>query len=583
MHMHLFRGRRAVSITIVFLLVGAPLLVVLTGPVAAQDNILLVTRTQDEIVLDGSADEDGWTNAIPASIEVERNSNNIAVETRALYDEQFIYMSFTWADESLSVIPQQWQYTGGSWASIPHKEDRISILWNTEDSIIGFEQNKQACIAACHQDEFKTGTSQERGDLWQWMAGRTNPSTQVPDVGWMDDLELTDLGIVPDDFTGSKVWDMNSVYAFDDNETTDPFSAGDMPKYKEGNTPPNDDPAFLFRGFETAITDPTDFADGTTLPGYLLSKPSPGKDRADIGGKAVYDSDAKKWTLEIKRELETGNADDIQFDNLLNIYSFGMAVFDNQAGGTDTAYRSELVTLRFEVPELAVLSAVPSLASPIIGDMINMTVKVKNLGGYSTGFTVAMYVDDVTSEAIQTRPYVEMLSSFEEEFNFTWDTTGVDPGNHTLFVKADSDDLIAEQDKENNVVPVEIWVYPPVSEFKSNKKDPEEDTKIKLTASIYNPSNIDINVTVVFYKGDEVLDTQSPVNITAGETVDVIYEWKAKKEGKHTFRVILQGAENSEMTTVVNVKAASPGPGLIMVALAVTLAACVALVARRRQ
>jgi len=582
--MHFHRDSRAVSITVVLLMIGAPLLLVLTGPVAAQDNILLVTRTQDEIILDGSSDEDGWTKAIPASIEVERNNQNIAVQTRALYDEEFIYMSFTWADESWSVIPQQWQFTGGSWASIPHKEDRLSILWNTEDSIIGFEQNKQACIAACHQDEFKTGSSQERGDLWQWMAGRTNPSTQVPNVGWMDDMELTDLGLVPDDFTGSKVWEMNSLFAHDDNETTEPYTMGDTPKWMEGNTPPNEDPEgnFLFRGFDTAITEPLEFDDGTTLPGYLLSKPSPGKDRADIGAKAAYDTDAKTWTLEIKRELDTGNDDDIQFDNLLNIYNFGMAVFDNQAGGTDTAYRSELVTLRFEVPELAVLSAVPSLSSPIIGDQINMTIRVKNLGGYSTGFTVAMYADDMDSVAIQTRPYVEMLSSFEEEFNFTWDTTGVTPGNHIVYVKADSDDLIAEQDRENNVVPVDIWVYPPVSEFKSNKKSPEEGTKIKLTATITNPSDVDINVTVVFYKGEEVLDTQSPINITAGETVDVIYEWKAKKEGKHTFRVIIQGAENGEMFTVVDVKAASPGPGLLMAVLAVTLVGCFALIVRRR-
>lgn len=563
-------------------MVGAPLLLALTGPVAAQDNILLATRTEADILPDGVVDEEAWEKAIPANVELDRGTSDLVAELRALYDDQYIYISATWTDESKSIIPQQWQYTAGNWASIPHKEDRLAIGWNTDEPIIGFEQNKQACTATCHNDEFKTGTSAEVGDLWQWMAGRTNPSTSVPDIGWMDDLTLGDQGITPDDFTGSKVWEMNSVYAHDDNETTVPFSQGDQPKWMEGNTPPNPDPNFLFRGFETDITDPDAFDDGTNLPGYLLSKPSTGKDRADISAKAAYDEVELKWTLEVKRKLDTGNAKDVSFGNLLNTYYFGLSIFDNQAGGVDTHYTSELVTLRFEVPEISVLSAVPSLASPIIGDEINMTVKVKNLGGYSTGFTVALYDDDMEGEAIAERPYAEMLPGFEEEFNFTWDTTGVDPGKHVLYVKADSDDLIAEQDKENNVMAVDIWLYPPISEFKTNKKEPEEGEKIKLTATITNPSEEEINLTVVFYEGDTELDVQTK-NVTAGETVEVVYEWKAEKEGKYTFRVVFQGAENTEMELKVDVKAASPGPGLLLAFLAMTLAAGVALVARRRR
>ena len=225
------RVSRASSLAIVLLMVGAPLLLVFTGPVMAQDNVLSVIRTQETIVIDGKADEASWGTAIMATIETNKGPSIVEVEMRALYDEQYVYMLAKWADPSKSVKPQQWQYTGGTWFSAPHKEDRLSFLWNTDDAIIGFENQKQGCEALnCHGEGWETRTADEVGDLWQWMAGKTNPSTSVPDVGWMDDLSVDDTGIVPDDFTGSKVWVPNSVYAHDDNESTLAFAEGDLPK-----------------------------------------------------------------------------------------------------------------------------------------------------------------------------------------------------------------------------------------------------------------------------------------------------------------------------------------------------------------
>jgi len=563
-------------------MVGAAFLMVVPGPVMAQDNILLATRTQDTITLDGLANEEAWTKAIPSFIETSRVSSTVTVEMRALYDSQNIYISAKWEDLSWSVIPRQWLYTGATWDNTPHKEDRLSMLWNIDDSIIGFQQNKQACSAACHNDVFKTQTAEEKGDLWQWMSGRTNPSTQVPDVGWVDDLTLTSTGVVPDANTGL-VWEMNSVYAHDGNESTVPYSEGDLPKWMEGNAPPNPDPekSFLFRGFETPITDHEDFPDGATLPGYLLSKPSTGQDRADISAKGVYDGTKKMWTLEMKRKLDTGKATDVIFDNLLNSYHFGLAVFDNQAGGKDTHYQSELVTLRFEVPELSALELEAEPLSPIIGDTVNASVKVKNLGGYSTGFNVEMYADDTTNEPIGVKPFTEMLSGYEEVFNFTWDTTGAAPGKHQLIVKVDADDIIAEQDKDNNLRSLDVWVYPPISKFKASSKEPEEGQKIKLTATVANPSNAEANVTVVFYDGNTEISVQN-VNVSAGGSEDVVFKWKAAKEGKHTLAVKLQGANNTLTELKVEVKAASPGPGLILAVLAVGMIALVASRSRRR-
>ena len=564
-------------------MVGAAFLIAIPGPAMAQDNILKAYWTNLDVTLDGLTSEDAWGSSIPVHIEATRLSP-ISVEMRAVYDDQYLYMAFKWEDQSWSVNPNQWLYTGGKWTHIPNKEDGLSLLWDTDMGIEGFDLNKQGCEAACHNDNdvFKTGAG-ENGDLWQWTAGRTDPSTLGSNEGWMDDLSLTETGIVPDAFTG-KVWEMNSKYAHDGNESTEPYTLEDLPKWKEGNPPPNPDPEknFLFRGFEQDIDDHEAFDDGAALPGFLLSRPSVGQDRADVYAKGAYDGDQKVWTVEVKRELDTGNGGDVIFDDLLADYQFGLAIFDNQGGGKDTHYKTELISLGFARPELAVLSPEADPTSPIIGDTVNVSMTVKNLGEWTDDFNVAMYLDNTSNEALDTKPFTEMDNGGEETFNFTWPTTGSAIGKHTLIIVADSDDIVLEKDEEDNVAELEVWVYPPISKFKASSKDPEEGEKVKLTATVDNPSDENINVTVIFLKDEEELSVQN-ANVTAGGSTDVIYKWTSKKEGKHHFTVLLQGSEDTKIDLTVDVKAASPGPGMILAILAIGLVAAVAATSRRRR
>jgi hypothetical protein len=570
-----------VSIAVVLIMVGAAFLITVPGPALAQDNELMAYWTADPVTLDGTTDEVAWATSIPIHVEATRLSP-ISVEIRAVYDEDNLYMAIKWEDQSWSVNPDQWLYTAEVWTHIPNQEDMLSFLWNTDDAITAFDQNKQGCEAACHNDVFETQTAGEVGDLWQWRAARTNPTTAVPDVGWMDDMALTDGGIVPDEFSG-KIWEENSVNAHDGNESTIPYDK-DFPKWEEGNPPPNaaSDPEgnFMFRGFETEVVD-LDPEDGTALPGYMLSRPSMGQDRADISAKGNYDVDNKIWTVELMRKLVTGNDGDVAFDNLLDEYDFGLAIFDNQGGGVDTHFKSELVTLGFELPELAVISAEADPTSPIVGDTVNISMTVENLGQFADQFTVGMFLDNTSDEAVSTEPFDDWETGENATFNFTWDTTTVGVGEHTLIIKADSDEIVLEKDEENNIWEIEVWVYPPISKFKASKKDPEEGSTIKLTATVDNPSDVEANITLVFFKGDEELHVE-PINVTAGGSKDVIVKWKANKKGKYTFTVHIDGADNTLMEVKVNVKEASPGPGLILAVLAIGLIALAATRSRRR-
>jgi subtilase family serine protease len=217
-----------------------------------------------------------------------------------------------------------------------------------------------------------------------------------------------------------------------------------------------------------------------------------------------------------------------------------------------------------------------------VGDTVNVSMTVKNLGEWTDDFTVGMFLDDTNTTALATKPFTEMDNGGEETFNFTWDTTGASLGKHELILKADSGEIVLEQDEDNNVHKLEIWVYPPISKFKASKKDPEEGEKIKLTATVENPSDEEFNTTVVLTKDDEELETQT-VTIEAGGSEEVTFKWKASKEGKHIFKVHLLGSEENLLEVKVDVKTASPGPGLIMALLAVGLVAVVAASARRRR
>ncbi|MCK5414799.1 MAG: hypothetical protein KAJ35_05405, partial [Thermoplasmata archaeon] len=485
-------------------------MIAIPGPAMAQDNILKAYWTNLDVTLDGLTSEEAWGASIPVHIEATRLSP-ISVEIRAVYDDQYLYMAFKWEDQSWSVNPNQWLRTGGAWSHIPNKEDGLSLLWDTDKPIEGFDLNKQGCEAACHSEVFKTGAN-ENGDLWQWLSARTNPSTLNPNVGWMDDLSLEEEGIVPDANSG-RVWELNSVYAHDGNESTEPFSAGDLPKWSEAYAAPHPDPEknFLFHGFEQEIEDHDDpkFEDGGALPGYLLRRPPDDQDRADINAKGAYDGENKIWTVEVKRALDTGNVNDVIFDDLLVEYNFGLAIFDNQAGGKDTHYKTELITLSFELPELAVVDAVAEPTSPIVGDTVNVSMNVTNLGEWTDDFTVAMFLDNTSNDALATKPFTEMDSKAWETFNFTWDTTGTAIGRHDLVIMADSDDIVLEKEEADNMASIEVWVYPPISKFKASPKDPEEGEKVKLTATVDNPSAEEINVTVIFLKGEEELSVQN--------------------------------------------------------------------------
>jgi hypothetical protein len=566
----------------VLLLLTATVLALVPGVATAEDIVLTVGRTKASFTVDGKADETAWAVAPPTIVETKKGDATLNVEVKALYDDTYIYFLTKWSDPSYSVTPNQWNFSGGAWQSYLHKEDRLSMLWDS-GNIAGFETQRQGCAALeCHEGAFQTKTAGEWGDVWQWLAGRTNPNTRADNMGWMDDLSVGVNGIAPDDFSGSKVWVPNSFYAGDSNVSTVQFATGDHPVYKaqDNNPPPNPDPNILFDGYVMNIVNPLEFTDGTTLPGWVLGRPT--GDRADIDAKGLYDSVEKIWTLEVKRKLVTGHTDDVQFADLTKDYSMGLSVFDNREGGVDTHYNSQLVTVRFALPELAVTAFTTSTASPVIGGRVTVNVTLRNVGAYATGFTVGLYIDNTSTTPVLTKPYSEMAANSNDTFNWSWDTTGVEAGKHKLIVKADTAGIIVEKDKTNNIKDLEVWVYPGISELKASKTKPEAGTKVTVTATVHNPSTTTVSLTIILSEGEKVLDTKIE-NITGGQFKNVTFTWKSSKVGKHTLTVMVQGSPETTKTIVINVQKGSPAPGAVWALVALGAVAAAAIASRRRK
>jgi hypothetical protein len=231
------------------------------------------------------------------------------------------------------------------------------MMWNIKDSIKDF--NAKGCSILCHEEGkyMKTSAPGERGDVWHWKAQRSNP------VGYADDQMLTDIKAEKghDEETGEEEGHHEETEVeehqhedtevekghheetgkIDDEEGHHHEGTGRINDTKEGGSySRNWDEAakrpkytfkdnsksgpILTKAEAVVITKNTTFTKGFILPQEVLAKPV--GSRGDIEAKGIWRKGT--WTLEIKRALNTGHDDDVQFDSS-KVYYFGISIFDN--------------------------------------------------------------------------------------------------------------------------------------------------------------------------------------------------------------------------------------------------------------
>jgi hypothetical protein len=311
---------------------------------ATQRNDLVSLKVTSAPRIDGSGTDSVWGNAPELKVQAK---NGPEIRLRSVYTSDSLYMLISWEDETESVKKNMWVYDGAKWDSLKEQrvyepkpttsdEDRLAFHWPINDSVRGFAE--KGCLITCHdsgkfskkEQRMFTNSPAEFIDEWHWKAARTNPIGYLDDK-WMDNMVLTKTQ-EPDLHArreaahhGDAKGEGNLNYS--DNKTDD-----GRPKFMPASK--MTDSQFLEK--EKAISIDylkISFNKGAAIPGYILARPK--GSRGDVDAKGVWRNG--RWTLEIGRKLvTTDKAHDVQFNDLNETYSFGIAVFDNDGMNVHT-------------------------------------------------------------------------------------------------------------------------------------------------------------------------------------------------------------------------------------------------------
>jgi len=284
--------------------------------------------------LDGVADDAVWADALAVTIPVSGGANNASteVEIRSVYSGDMVYFVATWADPTESFLRSPWvMQEDGTWKKLTdpddrggdnnlYYEDKLAFIWPIADSIPDF--GTVGCFTACHAGENSdvkpygnkyTAEEGQLGDIWHWKG--------VRNVNQVDDQYLDNVQYSADTPEAGRHSDPKDSGGYVNNETEDKT----LPAFMQTLDAPRDGSPGYILDSEKLPFDASVFSPGDMVPGIIVSEIV--GDRGDIA--AGWQWQDGSWTLEFSRNLVTDSEFDVQFDDLLKTYFFGVAAFDN--------------------------------------------------------------------------------------------------------------------------------------------------------------------------------------------------------------------------------------------------------------
>ncbi|MEE9119659.1 MAG: ethylbenzene dehydrogenase-related protein [Syntrophobacteria bacterium] len=303
---------------------------------SSKGDLMVISKKVKPAPTDASSPQ--WKEAEKARIvvtgagDVEGNINTMKV--RSVYTKDEIFFLFQWHDYNKSMNKKRWKFTGGKWTKIKGDEDRLGVVWEI-NRIDKFAT--KGCTILCHNEAknpedwyYATSSPREKADLWHWKAVRSNP------VGYTEDgYVIANPSKKPEE---GRKRDASSDTKAKSNRTKDKSK----PAYMQNPSKPPSIPGSLLVEEAVKITGKSKFEEGDEIPGYMLNSVWKGS-FADVKTKGVWQNG--KWTVMMRRKLQTGNDDDVQF-NTRKTYPFGIAVFDN--AHEHNSYNAEPLKLKFK-------------------------------------------------------------------------------------------------------------------------------------------------------------------------------------------------------------------------------------------
>lgn len=267
---------------------------------AAEPPRLTAVKAAEPPVLDGRGDDPAWRQAMPVTVTAggvmpKTAGTSAQVSLRAAYTDTHFYLLATWDDATLDDKGHKtwgWDAEKNTYVEDADREDMFGVAFEHTGE---FAADMLAGVEATW-------------DVWHWKAFRTNPQGYA-----MDKTHR---------YTKTQPSGKANKHAAKDGSDTwiaRPEDAGDTAEKKQ--------PA------------PGEFK-GDRVPQYLPGAPT--GSAADVRAKGAW-ADGK-WTVELARELETGQPDDTALV-ASRTYRMALSVHD-RSGEMDKA--SGVIVLAFQ-------------------------------------------------------------------------------------------------------------------------------------------------------------------------------------------------------------------------------------------
>lgn len=334
-------------------------------PISAYSYLLRAKRINgaQAPVIDGLANDVTWADAPTIRFPIQGGwAGSIDVEMSGVYDDQYAYFTLRWYDEMASEKRQPWvKQSDGTWKTASAKpapyprwtwveymggssfdeegpdklyEDKAAIIWNTygASTVPGFDNG--GCAVLCHDpnNEFRPGTAYNYSDENKAAKKYTNAPSEIADMWHWKYVRMNQHNKMDDQYV--RYWVPNTGDPHEGGRTSDAGSGGYADNPAANGKPTYRNPAsvtappfYILSSAKVALTQEelTALPVGALIPNMITSGPT--GLRADIDARGVHSG--SMWTLEIRRKLVTGDANDVQFNDLAREYVFGVAVFDN--------------------------------------------------------------------------------------------------------------------------------------------------------------------------------------------------------------------------------------------------------------
>lgn len=263
---------------------------------APADADLVAIRTSSPVSIN-DADADVWADA-PEFTQTATGGEfgKVKITLQAMHDGEFIYIRAGWDDATKSDEKGVWLFDAGEWSKQGGNEDRLAFAFNVSSKSF----DTRGCGPLCH-DPMHTESEEAIVDVWHWKAARGGQNGYCDDQYFGHDKRHSDDG--------------DSAYEKNINDDRS------GPKYSTGTN--LGDGGITFTG-NVEIGEGYKAMEGEKQPGYVVVEPT--GSRADISAMGHY-SDGR-WTVILKRKLNTGDATDAVFTPGKAI-GFAVALFDD--------------------------------------------------------------------------------------------------------------------------------------------------------------------------------------------------------------------------------------------------------------